>query len=375
MSHLSKYLQEYLQSDGYPIIKIPQRITEILSEVCPPPPALKKPAEPKKPVLTILPQPTSPKRSVLSWVGLDAEYDALMRVYKRDLIDIPKFNKQFQEHHELALKWYKKELDDYNSNILPDYNNEYSLYQDLLRWSKSPIEDKDSRLTFLLIHLHCNSPMTTEYQKNKKLSKGITEPFFEKFLNEHYKENFALAQATIISEGNENFYEPDFVLTDYQLKICIEIDEPYVAATNEPIHFLEDLNERKRNRSRGFVPKDMHHIDSKRDAFFINHQWIVVRFTEKQVVENPKACLFLLDKIINYTKMQESNIIVSPNNAVRIEKKWTRYDAEDLAKNKYRQSYLPRELSQAVTNMYNANNPKVERSTPIDYDDDYDLPF
>jgi len=371
MGHPSKFLQEYLQSDDYPIIKIPQRIKEILGEIVPVPNAPEKPIEPKKPILTVLPQPTPPKKTTLSWFGLDAEYKALMRIYERNIEEHPKFNKQFEEYYKHELKLYEKLMEQYENEVLVDYQCNVESYNHIKKLCNSGINDISSRYELLYIYLHFNSSEASPCPANNSFAKGVAESYFKKFLTEYYNKDLISSPSSIIAEGHKRFYTPDFILRIDNMYIDIEIDEPYVAASYKPTHFLEDLNEKKRNRSRNFIPKNLQHIDDKRDKFFLANNWLVVRFTERQVVESPEACIRVLDELVNYVWMRTELRQNLSSNTLKPEPKWTEYSAMGLADKQYRQSYLPPKLAQSVTEARNA----YLKSNPQYHDDDNNLPF
>ena len=104
--------------------------------------------------------------------------------------------------------------------------------------------------------------------------RGRSEIFFLAFLQQHF------GAATIfinhrVSVDDERlktpWYYPDFIYHDTSgLCIDIEIDEPYALDSRKPIHCQGQ--------------------DDYRNAFFLRKQWVVVRFTEQQVMQHPLLC-------------------------------------------------------------------------------------
>lgn len=371
----SKYLQEYLQSDGYPIIKIPQRIIELLGDTVPIPPAPVKPAEPKKPILKEVPIVTPPRRSALSWLGLDEDYTLKNHIYKMQLEARPILIEQYKIEYKQSVEKYKSALEIYKEETLKDYEREIIYYEHIKKLCQSDINDVNSRMELVYLYLYENATKLSPCPSNDLYTKGIAEPYFREFLLEHYKDELILNPSTIVSEGYQKFYAPDFILqVSGVLRIDIEIDEPYVASSNKPIHYLDNLNETKRSSSKKFILKDLQHVDSKRDKFFTSNNWIVIRFTEKQVIESPKACISIIDEIIIYTYMKCNECDFIPSDKVEIEEKWTEYTAKRFADKKYRQSYLPPRLAQAVTDARNAFLKDGHDNLPY-YDDDDGLPY
>jgi hypothetical protein len=81
------------------------------------------------------------------------------------------------------------------------------------------------------------------------------------------------------------WYYPDFIYSDATgLRIDIEVDEPYVWTTGEPRHCLGQ--------------------DEARNAFFLQQQWLVLRFTEEQVARYPMACCQQLADLIYHVTGQ-----------------------------------------------------------------------
>ncbi len=70
-----------------------------------------------------------------------------------------------------------------------------------------------------------------------------------------------------------------------EISMDIEIDEPYTAGDSVPRHYIEDSS------------------DSHRDHLFRSNGWIVVRFAEKQTVEELAACCNYIVATINRLKV------------------------------------------------------------------------
>lgn len=139
------------------------------------------------------------------------------------------------------------------------------------------IEDqKEIILKRILAKRLAQFDLKIEYIENTK--RGKTELFFLQYLYEIFKKNVKIDVGPIMKKP----FMPDFVIicTDLGLFVDVEIDEPYVLETGEIIHH---------DRSR----------DSIRNQFFTSHNWIVIRFSERQIVENPSECaLFIKDVLV-----------------------------------------------------------------------------
>lgn len=158
---------------------------------------------------------------------------------------------------------------------------------------------------------------------------GVSESQFKKYLENFFSSNKNIRlyddRFLVISE-NTAPYEPDFSLIDeatgnLNMFIDIEIDEPYDGKTREPLHFIG--------------------LDHQRNQFFTKRGWIVIRFSEKQIVENPTGCCkFIADAIkrIN-NNFQISNELMNASTLVTDEF-WSKEQSEYWAGINYRESYL-----------------------------------
>ncbi|MCY7283686.1 MAG: endonuclease domain-containing protein, partial [Cyanobacteria bacterium CAN_BIN43] len=114
------------------------------------------------------------------------------------------------------------------------------------------------------------------------------------------------------------------------LYIDIEIDEPYAYNTKEPTHFLGAWK------------------DDNRNNFFLSKGWLVIRFSEEQVVRHPQSCCKTIAQAIAEVLGDNSvlnQFATMPN--LQTMQQWTQSEAEDMAANDYRDRYLqqPRELA------------------------------
>ncbi len=105
------------------------------------------------------------------------------------------------------------------------------------------------------------------------------------------------------------------------IRIDIEIDEPYAGITRQPTHCEgEDLN---------------------RDIYFVDRGWIVIRFSEYQVHLQENDCLRYIAEIIkSVTPNYEipSQLLKQPE--LKVEKLWDIVQAQKWEKAKYREQYL-----------------------------------
>ncbi|MEH2003508.1 MAG: hypothetical protein V7L00_33210 [Nostoc sp.] len=119
-------------------------------------------------------------------------------------------------------------------------------------------------------------------------------------------------------------YTPDFAYINKELNlyIDIEIDEPYVYPTGAPTHFVGAWK------------------DSKRNRFFLAKQWIVIRFSEEQVICYPQSCCKTIAQAI--AQVTENNWILNQFASftdLQLMKQWTEAEAIDMAARGVRNNY------------------------------------
>lgn len=315
----------------------------------------------------------------MSLIGLDSDYILQNYLYEQALKEVPVLNQHLKLSYETEVKNYAEKLNKYNEVTLRNYEQEHRDYLELLKLTRSPMSDVKSRKKLLSLRLN-EASKPTLYRGTPPITQGISEQYLEYYLQGMYGEKLLPRNTTVTynKEEVQRPYIPDFVLCfeDDSIIIDVEIDEPYVASSHEPIHYLKDLNEKKRRYSRNFVDTDFRHVDELRDAFFLEKGWIVIRFTEKQVIYQPWICLGLIDLVVDYLKQVPAGSEYPTSDVViESEKMWTQWAAVRMASENYRNSYLPPKLSQAATEarkLYLRNNEVVGGYSS---DDDNDLPF
>ncbi|MEO0043924.1 MAG: hypothetical protein RL329_3372 [Bacteroidota bacterium] len=120
-------------------------------------------------------------------------------------------------------------------------------------------------------------------------------------------------------------YIPDMIFKHRatNLHIDIEVDEPYVSKTGQPIHYA------------GYTP------DNARNKYFNLKGWVVIRFAEEQVVKDPKACCKVIAEVIEtmtgdktYSRRFKNVPVLPPI------KQWTKEEAAILYQKRHRATYL-----------------------------------
>jgi hypothetical protein len=153
--------------------------------------------------------------------------------------------------------------------------------------------------------------------------RGVSEDSFLTLLLKTNLGNASFGYAYPI-DGYDKPYTSDIeIILDNRLGIQVEIDEPYVGHTYKPHHCRDDDN------------------DYNRDLYFLNNGWIIIRFSERQVVTNPNECCgYIAWVIMKLTgDISLANLAKSARN-LQPDPRWSRADARVMAKNDERQKYL-----------------------------------
>jgi hypothetical protein len=175
----------------------------------------------------------------------------------------------------------------------------------------------------------CKMPMADSFIKFPKKGRsnklGFTEDKFYVHLKKYFESNFSIYNDRHITHrSGNNFYEPDFLIISEKdnknIFIDIEIDEPYDGLSRVPTHEL--------NR------------DTFRDDFFTNRGYIVLRFTEKQIFEEPVQCCVYIAEIIKSIDSTYVNGKLNAEIKISSQIQWDTLQSKKWAQEKYREKYL-----------------------------------
>jgi hypothetical protein len=125
--------------------------------------------------------------------------------------------------------------------------------------------------------------------------------------------------------GTSLRYTADFILVHQPtgLAIDIEIDEPYEGRTGKPHHCVD------RNK------------DNQRNQFFLERNWVVIRFSELQVVKYPDGCCKAIARVVSQITGDYRGLVQLQNvKELLPQKQWKVKEAVYMAKAKFRNSYI-----------------------------------
>ncbi|MCC5936189.1 MAG: hypothetical protein JJU34_02800 [Lunatimonas sp.] len=202
------------------------------------------------------------------------------------------------EERLLKLSEYKKSVNALFKQANIEIEKERKRIKDLIESEREEIQKKilKKRLTFNQLNI----------EPINNIRRGKTELFFLQYLYISFKSDVKIDVAPIMKKA----FLPDFVIvcSELGLYVDIEIDEPYALESGEIIHH---------DRSK----------DCTRNQFFISHNWIVIRFSEKQIVQSPDECVFFIKNILS--AIGQKNNLIETN--IKSESLWS-YEEVNLMK-------------------------------------------
>jgi len=181
--------------------------------------------------------------------------------------------------------------------------------------------------------------------------KGVTEDNFFKLLKKYFQNSFNVYNDRFVPKGSSKPYEPDFVLSceinNKNIFIDIEIDEPYDIKDRKPIHCIGE--------------------DDVRDEFFTKRGWIVIRFAEKQIHQEPHNCCAFVAKVIHSIDKTFYSFLLKESNPLNVPQ-WTTAQSEKWANENYREMYLNLDFIK-----YNSNTNEVIEYEIVESIADYEV--
>lgn len=166
----------------------------------------------------------------------------------------------------------KKSEEEYKKNY-PIYLQNLKKYNDLVsnvNSEKFQYRERQKRKTLIFENNRKQIFNNLEILDDNAIKKGISEEFFHRFLVRY-------SDMTVYKSIKYSYYYPDLILVKNNVITILEIDEPYANETKEPIHF--------------------DNTDKNRDDYFISNNFIIIRFTEEQILNFTEECLNIINEI------------------------------------------------------------------------------
>ncbi len=293
--------------DHYPIIKIPKFLTkpnlylddsdDLSKPTKPNPPKLKSNSSWLIPIYIFLGMPL-----ISVTLGIPGFIIAIIL-----LIVVISYTSNEEKRHNDQIQKYESAIIEYNQK----FEIQCKRYKETTTLNANP-KLKAQKIWNTRVEFFKTAEPPSDSGLDAK--KGVSENNFLSMLRSTFKD-MILIDKTIIN------YTPDFIYYNPKLNlyIDIEIDEPYDGLTKEPVHYSG--------------------ADDFRDSCFLIRRWCVLRFSEKQIVEQPTACCDEIKRTIN-TIFPSTYKQEEIENSLSVDKCWTKSKAKEMAINNYRDTYL-----------------------------------
>lgn len=210
----------------------------------------------------------------------------------------------FRYAQRLLKEAHEKQMAAYQTAVL-DYDIRRQQHKGLLAGYQTESAVKTFRYVLMIKKM---KTLTNEPKRLRRMvQRGRSEEQFYNALVRHFGKNFIRKSMQLGEFASP--YAPDFCFINAAtgMHIDIEIDEPYVGDSKEPIHY------------RG--------KDSDRNAFFTQNGWFVIRFSEEQIVKYPTACCTQIEALQQFT------LLIRPDLPAHVPQvpHWTRAEAVKMA--------------------------------------------
>lgn len=218
--------------------------------------------------------------------------------------------KEANHDYQLKASEYAIECLDYEERI-KKFHYDQSTYLKALSVFNNDLKSK-TQLFVKRKYLDYLKPQSHPSRLEGQTLKGRTEI---NFLENHLLPTFHDKIKINMGLGYRSPFIPDFVFDDGDLCIDIEIDEPYDVSERKPIHYIGS-------------------DDDKRNTFFLDKNWFVLRFAEEQIIKYPEKCVAAIKLLVKTIK----ELNTSHYNSVSLQriKRWTYEEAFLMAKNNSR---------------------------------------
>lgn len=251
----------------------------------------------------------------------------------------------YQNNHQQQIV-YQQQMDYYYQRLI-EYESQQAELEVKLQRRQTQLQSKQAQLykKQILWRQQRLRSLLVDRVMQPSSQKGVaTEGASEKLFYSQSQCYFPIVQSVVfIRPDNSYNYTADFIIYHELsgLAIDIEIDEPYVLNSGKPHHCIDDDTDKRRNQ------------------FFINNNWAVIRFSERQAVLQPYSCFKTIATLIYEITGDDSyleDLRQYPD--LDFHKQWTIRESDQLAKRNYREYYLP-----AVGTFSSANKQQYHTKT------------
>ena len=239
------------------------------------------------------------------------------------------------ELQENSIRNEKKQIEFQKNSIK---NEKEQINNDDINLENSPIDSKgklyvnyllgieESTEKYSILKIPKKGCIIRSHRFGKANRRGVKELEFQKHIELCFGNNFIVSGEVRLNTGKGSRpYEPDIAIIDKEtiknIRIDIEIDEPYDGSNRKPTHCIGK--------------------DWIRDNFFTDRGWIVLRFSEYQIHSQIYSCLKVIATLlytINPKYKIQKNLKSVPE--LITEATWDEVQSEKWEKDNYREKYL-----------------------------------
>jgi len=185
---------------------------------------------------------------------------------------------------------------------------------------------QETKQIYPLLKIPQKGCIVRSYRIGASKRREYKEASFQQTISNYFSKHFKVTGNIRLNTGEKTRpYEPDIALVDeisnLNVRIDIEIDEPYAGIKRNPTHCIGD--------------------DTSRDIFFRDRGWIVIRFSEEQVHKKELSCIKYIFKVVQsiYTNIPALSDLEHIEE-LPTQKQWDVVQAQKWEKNNYRERYL-----------------------------------
>lgn len=171
-----------------------------------------------------------------------------------------KTHKMMKERYEKAKEKYQNDTKEFQELIIKMATPEFTM------------AERRRRLTLKLEDTKKGILKSSQIMRDEEIKKGPSEDFFYKYVKKH-------TDYIVYKSLKFGYYYPDLVIIKNNLVIDLEIDEPYTLSTKEPIHYDK--------------------VDEGRDNYFLNGEFVVIHFSENQILKDTEFCIEIINTVID----------------------------------------------------------------------------
>jgi very-short-patch-repair endonuclease len=211
---------------------------------------------------------------------------------------------------------------------------------------------QENETSYPIIKIPKNNCIVRTHRIGSTKRRGFKEESFQKAIEYYFQDKFQVSGNIRLNTGKHTRpFEPDIAIIDTSnknIRIDIEIDEPYAGITRQPTHCKwEDVN---------------------RDNYFKERGWVVIRFSEHQIHFQEKKCLkFIASFISSIDNSFQVPLELQSNTNPTNQDLWDIVKAQKWEKQKFREEYLnhsfleTKELTETIKRDFNSQEIEEEK--------------